>query len=321
MDSASPSPDFASLPPLPARPADGHKGTFGTVMVVGGSAAGSSVMIGAPALAAIGAMRAGCGLAKLAMPRSVIDAALTIAPTATAIALGEHGDRSLDVAAAAQAIDDALDHRVDCIAIGPGMGIGDAQRQLLARLIANEEIPIVLDADGLNNLASMSEFGLDFRAPAVLTPHPGEFARLAQALGIDADPVDDSRRVAAADRLAQRLGCIVALKGAGTVVSGGAESWVSPQRNPALASGGTGDVLTGVIASFIAQFWKPHLGAVGPERRGGLSLFDCARWGVAIHGAAAAIWSARNGDAGMLATDLLDNIPAALAMARGRREG
>jgi NAD(P)H-hydrate epimerase len=161
----------------------------------------------------------------------------------------------------------------------------------------------------------------DVRAHLVLTPHPGEYQRLAAALGIRADAVDPKERPAAASQLAQRLGCVVVLKGERTIVSDGVQTWTNHTGNAALATAGTGDVLTGVIAGLVAQFFRAHLGAgsrqVTPQQQGGLSLLDCARLGVHLHGLAADRWARAHGQAGMLATDLLGEIPAAIAEMRG----
>ena len=293
------------LPRLPARPADGHKGTFGTVCVLGGQAGGPRIMIGGPALSAIAALRAGAGLAVLAVPAPLVSSALTIAPSATGLSLptDEHGN--LRPTAVAKLLDENLAH-IDCLAVGPGLGADAVQRQIMARLIGREQPPIVIDADAINALAGLAGFDRDLRAAAVLTPHPGEYARLARALEIDADPVDPQQRAGAAETLARRIGCIVVLKGAGTVVSDGISTWTNTSGNPALATAGTGDVLTGVIAGLVAQY------ASRPD--GPLSLYDCARIGVYAHGLAADRWRDANSgiESGMLAADLLRELPGAL---------
>ncbi len=295
----------SELPRLGARPADGHKGTFGTVCVLGGQAGGSRIMIGGPALSAIAALRAGAGLAVLAVPAPLVQSALTIAPSATGLSLPTDDQGHLRPSAVAELFDEHLAH-VDCLAVGPGLGTGAAQQQIMARLIGREQSPIVIDADGINALAGLAGFDRDLRAAAVLTPHPGEYARLAQALGLDADPVDPHRRPAAAEALAQRIGCVVVLKGAGTVVSDGLNTWTNASGNPALATAGTGDVLTGVIAGLVAQYASRSDGA--------LSLYDCARIGVYAHGLSADRWREANAgsDGGMLAADLLDELPGVL---------
>lgn len=293
-----------SLPCLPRRPLDGHKGTFGTVCVIGAQVAPPRVMLGGPAFAALGALRAGCGLAILAVPAPVMTEALVVAPSATGLALPVDGKGALRPSAVAAILDD---HRplMDCLAVGPGMGAAEPQQQILLRLIAQEDLPLVIDADGLNALAAAPEFHRELRAPAVLTPHPGEYKKLIAALRIDADPVDPARRPEAAAQLARRLGCVVVLKGIGTVVSDGLDTWTNRTGNVALATAGTGDVLTGVIAGLVAQFGS-----------GQLSLFECARLGVYLHGLAADRWACGHGQAGMLATDLLEEIPPTLAAMR-----
>ena len=294
----------ASLPSLPPRPLDGHKGTFGTVCVVGGQANAPHVMIGGPAFTATAALRAGAGLAVLAVPAPLMTAALTIAPSATGLALPTDADGILQPSLVAALLDTHLPE-YDCLAVGPGLGDGSAQQQIVTRLVGREQPAMVIDADALNCLAGVAEIQRDFRVPAVLTPHPGEYARLAKALGIEFDVTERSR---AAESLAQRIGCVVVLKGAGTVVSDGLNTWTNTTGNPALATAGTGDVLTGVIAGLVAQF------AAGPD--GPLSLYDCARLGVYAHGLAADRWRDAHADTSLLAEDLLRELPDAVASLR-----
>ncbi len=294
----------ADLPRLPERAHGGHKGTFGTVCVLGGQAAPPRIMVGGPALAALGALRAGAGLAVLAVPAPVMSAALVIAPSATGLALPVDPDGRLRPSEVAEILDEHL-LRYQCLVMGPGLGCDRAQQQVVARLVAGDRLPLVVDADALNALACLDQFHRELRSPAILTPHPGEYRRLAEALSIRADPADPERRPEAAEELARRLGCVVVLKGAGTVVSDGIRTWVNRTGNAALATGGTGDVLAGVIAGLVAQHHER-----GPEH---LSLFDCARLAVHAHGLAADRWRGRFGDAGMLAADLLAEIPAVLA--------
>lgn len=308
------------LPILPARDARGHKGTFGTVGVVGGCALPASRMIGGPALTAIAALRSGCGLAKLAAPTGVLDAMLTIAPSATGVALPTDADGAV-ISHEAARVFDSLTRASDCVAIGPGLGAGEGVRSLAFRAINQEDRPVVVDADAINALAELPEFHRDFRATAVLTPHPGEFRRLAQSMGLDLDPIHPGTRADAAATLARTLGCVVALKGAGTVVCDGVRVWVCNTNNPALATAGTGDVLTGVVASLIAQFHKRPIVAgertVTSEAQGGLSLFDCARLAVVAHSRAADAWEAsRAATGGMLASELADLLPAAVESLR-----
>lgn len=307
------------VPKLPPRPTDGHKGTFGTVCVIGGQAGRPRVMLGGPVFAALGALRAGAGLAVLAVPAPLLAESLTVAPSATGLALPVDEQGNLRPSEVAALLDEFL-NEYDCVAIGPGFGADEPQRHVVMRLVGQDDVPLVVDADALNALAAVAEFHRDFRALAVLTPHPGEYLRLAAALGLDGDPSDTARRPAAAEQLAQRLGCVVVLKGASTIVTDGVQTWINPSGNVALATAGTGDVLTGVIGGLVGQFFKPQAGPssspISTPPHGGLSLYDCARLGVYVHGLAADRWAQRHGQAGLLATDLLTELPGAIAELR-----
>ena len=162
-------------PRLPARDRAGHKGTFGTVLVIGGCCAGEVRMIGAPALAARAALRSGCGLAKLAMPAPIIDAGIALCPSATGIALSVGSDGSIKPHDAAERLD-ALRPKSQCVIVGPGLGRGQGPRDVSLRCVLQEDVPVVVDADAINSLAEIPELTRDFRAAAVLTPHPGEFS-------------------------------------------------------------------------------------------------------------------------------------------------
>jgi NAD(P)H-hydrate epimerase len=258
-------------------------------------------MLGGPALAALGALRSGAGLAVLAVPAPLAAGCLTVAPAATGLALPVDSAGRL-VPSEVAALLDRHASGFGCLVVGPGFGDDQEQRTILMRLVGQEAPPAVIDADALNALAQVRDFHGDFRRPAILTPHPGEYRRLAAALAIEADPTDPDTRAAAAERLAQRLGCVVCLKGAGTVVSDGQRTWTNTSGNVCLATGGSGDVLAGIIGGLVAQYCD-----------GELSLYDCARLGVAVHGRAADRWQERFGDAGMLAGDLLAAIPPVLA--------
>jgi len=305
---------------LPARDPRGHKGTFGVVSVIGGCASPGSFMLGGPCLSAIAALRAGCGLVRLALPAPILPHGLVIAPSATGVALPVDSAGDI-IAHEAAAVVDGLLAGASCVVAGPGLGVSSGAQAVSLRVASQTETPVVLDADALNNLAATSSAQLDFHASAILTPHPGEFSRLAASLSVAGDPTDASTRPAACAGLAQKLGCIVVLKGANTVVSDGHQTWVHACADSALATAGTGDVLAGVIASLVAQQHKRPLGAgaraVTSEQQGGLSLFDCARLGVIAHASAASVWRARHGaDAGLLARELADCLPQAMQSLR-----
>ncbi len=318
----------ADLPRLPARPHDGHKGTFGTVAVIGGCCAGEARMVGAPALAATAALRAGAGLVKLLMPEPILTAGLTICPSATGVALAVEAQSGEIVGhLAAQTIDHVLAHGgASVLAIGPGMGVSDGSKAATLRVIQQEEVSLVIDADALNCIAAMPELFRDLHAAAVLTPHPGEFKRLCAGLGLKGDLGLAQSRERACEQLAQRLGRIVVLKGAGTVVSDGLRTWTCPSGHPALATGGTGDVLSGVIAGLIAQYCQPPqmmlLRAKAPtmpvDPARPLDLFDAARVGVWAHGAAGELWAkSHDASAGLLAMEVAELVPGVLEGLRG----
>lgn len=308
------------LPRLPRRATDAHKGTAGAVAIVGGSCVQGARMIGAPALAALGALRAGAGLARLVMPAPIIDAAITICPSATGLAIPSSGDGDYEPHLAAEAVDRAL-ALCDCLAVGPGLGVAPGAIAAVIRAIQQEERSLVLDADGLNALARVPEFLRDFRAAAVLTPHPGEFRTLVAAMGMKGDLGLAQSRERACEQMAQRLGRVVVLKGRGTVVSDGQRTWTCPAGHPCLATAGTGDVLTGVLSGIIAQFVagpeQMTLRARVPRMPGDpahpLDLFDAARVAVWAHARAGELWAARTGaESGLLATEIADLVPNAL---------
>ncbi|MBB6428794.1 NAD(P)H-hydrate dehydratase [Algisphaera agarilytica] len=268
-----------SLPALPPRPEDGHKGTFGTVVVVGGSLR----MPGAPALCATAALRGGVGLVKVAGALQVLASVLAIQPSATGIGLKDLGGAKGD--------------GKTVIAIGPGLG-QEKGFDVLVRGFLDWPNPLVVDADGLNALAIGEAFERSSDKPWVLTPHPGEFRRLAEQLGIEGDPTDPQQRPDAAAALARATGAVVLLKGQHTIVSDGHRVYRNTTGNPVLATAGTGDVLTGLIASLLAQ---------------GCDAFDAGVLGAHLHGSAADAWRDANGSRGMLAMELAGELPAAIA--------
>jgi len=266
---------------LAPRPRDAHKGRFGHVLVI----AGSRGKTGAALLAGQGAARAGAGLTTIAVPaplQPVLEAQVREAMTA-----------SLPDAADDAALDALLDAR-SAIVCGPGLGLADETRALVANVVRRARVPLVLDADGLNAVAGTDL--LRARAgPTVITPHPGEMARL---VGSDTGHVQ-ADRLGVARALARAEGVVVVLKGARTIIAspdGGAA--ISPTGNPGMASGGTGDVLAGIVGGLLAQ---------------GLAPFDAAVLGVFAHGAAADAVAARQGEVGLLAGDIAAELPATLA--------
>ena len=282
-----------SIPALPPRPKDGHKGTFGSVCVIGGQRSEDGlVMVGAPALTANAAMQSGCGKALLAMPQQVLQAGLSLAPTATGIELPVDEVGRIIPSAAIEAIDS---HAAGCrcLAIGPGFGAEWPQQQIIATLLTRDDRPVVLDADGLNALAQIESAQIDLNAPMILTPHLGEYRRLAASVGVEGE---------SADSLAQAYGCVVVLKSDTTSISDGVRTQQIEQGGVELATGGSGDVLTGIIVGLLAQFGVDCVS----------HLFEAAVLGVYIHAMAGNSFATQHGNRGMLATDLLERIPDAI---------
>lgn len=276
--------DAAGL--LPPRPATGHKGTFGHLLVV----AGSRGKTGAAAMAAEGGLRIGAGLVTVACPQAVHD--ILAVKLTEAMTLPLPGGDALG--------DDSIEELrsfwegKSAVALGPGLGQEQGTVAFVRRLLRECPLPLVLDADGLNAVADAPEALLERKGvPAVLTPHPGEMARL---LGSTVGAVEEDRIGAARD-FAVRYGVALVLKGARTVIAfADGRVRINGSGNPGMACGGMGDALTGVIGGLLAQ---------------GLSAEDAAVLGVHLHGLAADRLVPTMGTAGMVATDLLREIPAA----------
>ncbi len=301
-------------PTLPQRDRAGHKGTFGTVLIAGGCALNTDThqlrMPGAPALASLAALRAGAGLVRVLAPAPLLDTILAINPSATGLVLPTDELGRVIGHEAARAFDDAL-ASASVLAIGPGLGPDPSVESLVLRSLMQQRVPVVVDADGLNAMARIPSVASDIHASAILTPHPGEFARLARAFNLNADPIDPARRMHAAASLAGTLGCIVVLKGHHTVVSNSVRTWVCQAGHPCMATAGSGDVLTGAIAGIVAQF--------GPSTGHGqtMDLFDATRAAVYAHSLAGERWATSSrASAGMLAAELADELPLACEMIR-----
>jgi NAD(P)H-hydrate epimerase len=259
---------------LPARPANAHKGLYGTVLVIGGDYG----MAGAAAMAAAAALRCGAGLVRVATrPEHV---AALVARTPESMPRGVNSDDELD----------PLLEGADVLVVGPGLGQSPWSEHLLQRAAASGK-PMVLDADGLNLLA-LGRIDQTPRDNWVLTPHPGEAARL---LGIGNAEVQ-ADRFGAVHALQQRYGGVAILKGYGSLIAGPDETLLSDYGNPGMASGGMGDVLSGVIGSLLAQR---------------LPAMEAAALGVCLHGAAADI-AAAEGQRGLVASDLIPEMRALL---------
>ncbi len=275
------------VPKLKPRPIDGHKGTFGRVCIV----AGSVGMSGAAALAGRAALKAGAGLVRVATPASALGIVAAIDPCYTTIPLPEDPAGRIS-AKATNAILDAAENN-DVLAFGPGVGTSTALRSVTKTLVSQRDLPLVVDGDGLNNLAAIKGWPDAVTAHLVLTPHPGEMKRLWQGLFREQLPTDRRQQ---AVQLAERTAAVIVLKGAGTIVTDANRIYVNPTGNPGMATAGSGDVLTGVITALAGQ---------------GLDLFDAAVLGVYIHGLAGDIAADKLGQISITATDIIDHLPAA----------
>jgi ADP-dependent NAD(P)H-hydrate dehydratase / NAD(P)H-hydrate epimerase len=283
---------------LPPRPARAHKGDFGRVLVIGGSIEfpGATVLVG------LGAMRAGAGLVRVAAAQSVVARLASAVPELTWSALDEEAPGLIAPGGWRRATADAA--ASDAAVIGPGLGRQAATHRRARQLIASLRRPAVVDADGLNALAGGARWWQGLKAPLVLTPHPGEFARLTGEASPAAD--DDDGRASSAAAAAERWGQVVVLKGARTVIADpNGEVVRADVATPALATAGSGDVLSGAIGAFLAA---------------GATPFAAAACAVAVHGAAGLLAADRIGSAGTMARDLADLLPPAIAQLRARGE-
>lgn len=263
-----------------------HKGNCGRVLIVAGGAG----MTGAAVLAARAALRSGSGLVYVCTPKSNFPVVQILAPEAICVDWSKVSSRFASL---------EEDWSYDAIAFGPGMGTGGATRRMLKEILLSYDGPLVLDADGLNTLAGdndLAGFVQGFNGRVVLTPHVGEARRLLAALGDEETASrEDMVRV-----LSEGYGAIAVMKGAQTLVAQPQEEtgiWRNTTGNPGMATAGSGDVLTGVIASLAGQ---------------GLSLWDAARAGVWLHGAAGDLAADDKGEYGMIAGDIVDHLPYAI---------
>lgn len=275
---------ISTLPVLPPRPHEGHKGLFGRVLIVGGNDA----MVGAPVLAGTSALRIGSGLVQIAVPKAILPAALSITPELIGLALKSSAKKMADLLEAADA--------ADAIVVGPGLGQSAAAHARLMRLIRMEK-PMVIDADGLNMLASEKRWPGGFKAHAVLTPHPGEMKRLAKLIGRSEVPSDDDGRIDIAVKASKTFKQVVVLKGHRTVVAEGARIYVNRTGDSTLSKAGTGDILSGMIGSLLGQK---------------MNSFDAACAAVYLHGKAGELAGKKLGRRCALAREIISELPAAI---------
>lgn len=266
---------------LPDRKEDAHKGDFGRVLLL----CGSLGYTGAPALAARGALRTGAGLIYLGVPEEIyaIEAVKLDAPMVFPLP-GEAGRLS------EKALPEILDRleRMDACLVGPGLGRGPGVETVVREVVRTFRGPLVLDADGINAMAPHKNELCGRAGPLVLTPHSGEFRRLG------GDPED---RLKSAEAMAEELGAVVLLKGHRTLITDGARTYCNTTGNPGMATGGSGDVLSGMILSLLGQ---------------GLAPLEAAAAGAWLHGAAGDLSARRLGQYAMTPADLLEDLPQLL---------
>jgi NAD(P)H-hydrate epimerase len=260
----------------------------GRLVVIGGCD-GDVLMVGAPAMAATAAFRSGVGLVQVFVPAPLRTTVAIMAPCATTRTL------PTDAAGILTAVDD---FKADVLAIGPGLG-RSIEPPVLADVLTGFAGPIVVDADGLNLLAETEPFDIPNARRLVLTPHPGELHRLLAARGMDRPMTSEpTSRRAAACALVEAYGCTAVLKGFGTIVTNGDRMYINETGNAGMASGGTGDVLTGVIAGLIGQRMAP---------------MEAAILGVYLHGLAGDFAAEELGRRSLTATDMIEYLPEAFS--------
>ena len=268
------------------RNPDSHKGTTGHVLVVSGSVGKT----GAAAMTAMSAMRAGAGLVTLAIPESLNPVLETQVLEAMTYPLPETENGIIGESSFNKIMDLLAGKK--CLAIGPGLGEAPETKKLVHRIIKESPVTIVIDADGLNNLAGSTEILKKAKAPLILTPHPGEMARLMDST---AGSVQKDR-ISCARKFAEKFNVHIILKGAKTIIAHPEGNiFINPTGNPGMASGGMGDVLTGIIAGLVAQGFSPE---------------SAAHTGVYLHGAAADILAENIGPFGYLSTEVMNAIPS-----------
>ncbi|MGI9458351.1 MAG: NAD(P)H-hydrate dehydratase [Aeoliella sp.] len=276
------------LPALTPRKTDSHKGDYGRMLLVGGSRG----MAGAISLTGLAALRSGAGLVTIATPRCVQQTVASFSPAYMTVGLADDDDTF-----AKSAIEPVMDlaEKADVVAIGPGMGRTSAVRALVLKLYTELDRPMVVDADSLNAIGDQRDAIITPGGARILTPHPGEFARLA----VESKILTGASRATAAVELAscdESSQTIVVLKGNDTVIAMADRYAINTTGNPGMASGGAGDVLTGVIAAIVAQ---------------DLDIWSAARLGVYVHGLAGDLAAKELGQVSVIATDLIDFLPAA----------
>lgn len=295
---------------LPARPLQSNKGTFGKLMVL----AGSPDYLGAPYLTTSGGMRSGAGLVTLAAPRSVINILATKMAENTYLNLPEINDEGAAKKTVEILADKLTSGKYDVMVFGPGLGDDEFKQDMVHNILdlsqdQNFKWPkLVIDADGLNILAKTPDWWKKLPANNVLTPHPGELARLRNSSIKEIE----SDRLKWARESAQLFQQVVILKGAYSVIAApDGRTWLNPASNPAMATAGSGDVLAGITAGLLTQMVHAQTG----------DAFEAACAGAYLHAMAAELLRREMGDAGTLAGDLITRVPLAIRAVKSQGDG
>jgi len=275
--------------PLSQREPNAHKNDFGHILIL----AGSSRMLGAAALSALSAMRSGAGLVTVGIP-NILNLALQkkLSPTIMTLSLPQTKNQTLSISAYSKI--KKFSASVNVIALGPGLTQNQSTRKLILKIIGSIKKPLVIDADGINALVGHISILKKTSALKILTPHPGEMSRVS---GLSKKSIETNREKISR-QFAREYNCILLLKGRRTIVaSPKGEIYINKTGNPGMATAGSGDVLTGIVAAFLAQ---------------GLSGFDAAKYGAYIHGKAGDLAAKEKGVISLIATDIIEKIPMSL---------
>jgi len=273
------------LPRLAPREPDSHKGTFGHALIIGGSRG----MAGAVGLASMSCLRSGAGLVTAATSSPIQATVAAYEPALMTVPL-PHDEAGRIVPLAMSVLAEQIS-KATAIGLGPGLGQSDALTEFVGELYQTVKQPMVVDADALNALSKQREILPRAGGPRVLTPHPGEFARLT---GRDKFPVEE--RESLAREFANKNGVVLLLKGHHTVITDGTQLALNTTGNPGMATGGTGDVLTGIITALLCQQLSPY---------------DAARLGCHVHGLAGDLAADELGQISLIASDLVKYLPMA----------
>lgn len=278
--------EIFTIPRLPRRVVDSHKGDFGKILIL----AGSQGMTGAAWLTTFAALRSGAGLVTLGLPQSLLPIVATLLPCAMTHPFAETKAQSLSLSALAEIL--SVADSCDVVALGPGLGRYPDTQALVLKLVAALAKPLVLDADALFPLTNRLDLLQERKFPTILTPHPGEFSRLT---GLSIAEIRKDRAKVAHD-FARAYPVTLVLKGAGTIVTEATQVYTNKTGNPGMAKGGSGDVLTGMIAALLGQK---------------LSSWDASVLSVYLHGLAGDLARNEMGETAMIASDIISKLPAA----------